>query len=166
VTCKTGFGLDYWIYWHPIHTTQNYRQLQRHRWSTHLQFTVTHALGFSVVASRILATDFTTVSLSLQITHEVFFALPNSFLLLILQLPIPKARLNSISLLPGSYHGRLASRISTLFLSTEFLFTTTLHGPRIRRGKVCLQLRCIVTEVTWLLFAYSLPRESVYRVVA
>jgi hypothetical protein len=28
-----------------------------------LQFTVTHALGFSVLTSRILATDFTTVSL-------------------------------------------------------------------------------------------------------
>jgi hypothetical protein len=32
-----------------------------------------HALGFSVLTSRFLATDFSTVSLSLQITHEVFF---------------------------------------------------------------------------------------------
>jgi hypothetical protein len=42
-----------------------------------LQFTVTHALGFSVFTSLILATDFITVSLSLQITHEVF-SQPNS----------------------------------------------------------------------------------------
>jgi hypothetical protein len=34
----TGFGMDDWIYWHLIHTTLNYRKLQRYRWSTH--FTV------------------------------------------------------------------------------------------------------------------------------
>jgi hypothetical protein len=39
---------------------------------------------------------------------------PNSFLVIILQLPIPKTRLNSIPLLPSSYPGRLASRNSTL----------------------------------------------------
>jgi hypothetical protein len=37
---------------------------------------------------------FKTVSLSLQITHEVFFSWPNSFLAIILQLPIPKTRLS------------------------------------------------------------------------
>jgi hypothetical protein len=45
-----------------------------------LQFTVTHALGFSVFISRILTTDTDTVSLSLQITHEVLFSQPDSFL--------------------------------------------------------------------------------------
>jgi hypothetical protein len=55
-----------------------------------LQFTVRHALGFSVFTSRILATDFMTVSLSLQITHEVFFAQLNSFLTIILQLVNPE----------------------------------------------------------------------------
>jgi hypothetical protein len=67
----------------------------------------------SVFTSHILATDFVTVSLSLQITHEVFLSQPNSFLAIILQLPIPKTRLNSILLLPSSYLGRLASRNST-----------------------------------------------------
>jgi hypothetical protein len=38
-----------------------------------------HALGFSVFTNRILATDL-SVSLSLQITHAVFFTRPNSFL--------------------------------------------------------------------------------------
>jgi hypothetical protein len=60
------------------------------------QFTVTHALGFSVFTNCVLATDFITVSLSLQITHEVFFAPPSSFLGFILQLPIPKTRLDPI----------------------------------------------------------------------
>jgi hypothetical protein len=45
-----------------------------------LQFTVTHALGISVFTSRIVETDFVTVSLSLQITYEVFFASSNSIL--------------------------------------------------------------------------------------
>jgi hypothetical protein len=50
-----------------------------------LQFTVSHALGFSVFTSRNLATD-----LCLTVTSnrtEVFFAPPNSFLDIILQLP-------------------------------------------------------------------------------
>jgi hypothetical protein len=58
------------------------------------------------------------VSLSLQMTHEVFFSQPNSFLAIILQLPIPKARFNSMPLLPSSYPGRLDSRNSTL----QFMF--------------------------------------------
>jgi hypothetical protein len=45
------------IYSHLIHSTRNYRKLQRYRYSHSLQFTVTHALGFSVFTSRILATD-------------------------------------------------------------------------------------------------------------
>jgi hypothetical protein len=56
-----------------------------------------------------------TVSLSLQITHEVFFSQTNSFLAIILQLPIPKTRLNLIPLLLNSCPGRLASRNLTLF---------------------------------------------------
>jgi hypothetical protein len=49
-----------------------------------VQLTLTYTLGFSVFTSRILATGFITVSLSLQI---VFFSPPNSFLAIILQLP-------------------------------------------------------------------------------
>jgi hypothetical protein len=44
------------------------------------------ALAFSVFTSRILAIDFMTVSLSLQITLKAFFAQQNSFLAVILQL--------------------------------------------------------------------------------
>jgi hypothetical protein len=50
--------LDDWIYWELyIHTVRDYRQLERYRYSTHFQFTVAHALGFSVFTSRILTTD-------------------------------------------------------------------------------------------------------------
>jgi hypothetical protein len=58
-------------------------------------------------------------ALSLQITYEVFFSQPNSFLVIILQLPIPKTGLGSIPLLSSSCLGRLASRNSTRLLSSE-----------------------------------------------
>jgi hypothetical protein len=82
-----------------------------------LQFTVTNALAFSVFSSRILATDFLKVSLSLQITHKVSFSQPNSFLAIILQLP--KTPLNSKTkvwtnnpLLYTSIHSRYSTRTS------------------------------------------------------
>jgi hypothetical protein len=51
--------------------------IQRYRYSTHFQFTVAHALGFSVFTSRILATD---LPLSLQLTYGVFLVQSNYFL--------------------------------------------------------------------------------------
>jgi hypothetical protein len=113
VIYKRSSGFDDWIYWHLIHTARDYRQYRAIADLRNLQFTITHALGFSVFTSRILSTDFITVSLSLQITHEVFFAPPNSFLAIILQLPIHKTHLNSIPLPRSSCPGRLASRNST-----------------------------------------------------
>jgi hypothetical protein len=84
-TYKTGFGLDDWIYCTLyIHTVRDYRQYNATLHTS--QFTVTHALGFSVYTSRILATDFIEVSLLLQIILEDFFSQPNSFLPMILQL--------------------------------------------------------------------------------
>jgi hypothetical protein len=57
-------------------TTRDYRHYSSIAVLHTFQFTVTHALGFSVFTSRILATD---ISLSLQTTHEVFLSPPNSF---------------------------------------------------------------------------------------
>jgi hypothetical protein len=51
-----GSWSDDWIYWHLIHISLDYRQLQRYRYSHTLQFTVTHALSIPVFTSRILAT--------------------------------------------------------------------------------------------------------------
>jgi hypothetical protein len=71
--------------------------------------------------------------MSLQITHEVFFPQNNSFLAIILQLPIPKTQLNSIPLLPTSYPGRMASRNSALLnwtlLYNYFACTTQKTKP-------------------------------------
>jgi hypothetical protein len=75
-------------------------------------------------------------SLTVNSNHEVFFAPPNSFLAIILQLTIPKTRLNSVPLFPSSYPCRLAFRISTLF-SAELFFITTLHRPRRKHSLYC-----------------------------
>jgi hypothetical protein len=56
VTYKTGFGLDDWIYWHLIDTVLDYRKYSAIADLHTLQFTVTHAVRFSVFTSRILAT--------------------------------------------------------------------------------------------------------------
>jgi hypothetical protein len=76
-------------------------------------------------------------------------------------------RLSSIPLYASSYPGRLASRNSPQFFSTELFFITTLHGPLRKHslsiaGKACLLRRCIATEVTLLLLADSLPQECFY----
>jgi hypothetical protein len=64
---------------------------------------------------------------------------------------------------------RLETRLDYYF-SIEVFFITTLHGTRRKQslcvvGKACLLSRCIATEVTRLLLAYSLPRKYVYRIV-
>jgi hypothetical protein len=61
------------------------------------RFTVAHALGFSDFTSHILAADFHTHSMAFQITPEVFFAPPNSFLpFLINHLGLPSPELDPI----------------------------------------------------------------------
>jgi hypothetical protein len=97
VAYKTGFGLDDWIYCTLyIHTTRDYRQCSAIADLHTLQFTVTHALGFSVFTSRILATGCHFKS------HMESFLQPNSFLAIILQLPVPKARLDSTRRAPAA----------------------------------------------------------------
>jgi hypothetical protein len=52
MTNKMGFGFDT-IYIH----NSGLQVVQRYRYSTHFQFTIAHALGFSVFTSLILAMD-------------------------------------------------------------------------------------------------------------
>jgi hypothetical protein len=99
VTFKMGFWLDDWIYCTLyIHTTQDYRQCSAIADLHTLQFIVLHtrmhavthslllthslalSLSLSLCLSRVVGlqslypgSGFITVSLSLQITHEVFF---------------------------------------------------------------------------------------------
>jgi hypothetical protein len=75
VTYKAGFGLDDWIYCTLYIHNSALQAFTALSLIYTLQFTVTHALGFSVFTSRILATNFHTVvipvSLSLQHTWSL-----------------------------------------------------------------------------------------------
>jgi hypothetical protein len=120
VTCRGDYRqvLD-WIYctlFTQLGTTGNYSAIA---YLHTLQFTFTHALGFSVFTSRILATDFITVSLSIQITHEVLLSQPNSFLSIILQLATQKTQIIS-NPLPISWQAGIPILDSSL--STPVLF--------------------------------------------
>jgi hypothetical protein len=57
VSYKTGFGLVDWIYCTLYIHNSRLQAIQHYRYSTHFQFTVTHALESSIFTSRILATD-------------------------------------------------------------------------------------------------------------
>jgi hypothetical protein len=123
VTYKTGFVLDDWIYW--IFETRNYRQYSA------IQFTVTHALRFSVFTSRILATD----SSRSHCSHKSH--MKSSFHSLIPFLPLSCnrqfRRQAPIHFLCSQAHNlagwRPETRLFTLRCSVVFLFTTTFHGP-------------------------------------
>jgi hypothetical protein len=138
-------------------TVRDYREYSAIAILHILQFTVAHTLRFSVFTSRTLATDL-SVPLSLQITHEVFFSKPNSFLAIILQLPIPKTRL---------YHFRL------LFYTSQATFFVPLNPSALTPRKTpssivkdaCLLVRYLAMDVL-LLSRASVLRESAYRPVA
>jgi hypothetical protein len=113
VTYKTGFGLDDWICCTVYSTTCNTAlsliyPLYNSPLLTHLYSQSSLAVSWQRIYKR------------LTITSNHTWSFP--FLALILRLPIPKTRLQSIPLLPSSYPGRLASRNSTLHFPTRLLF--------------------------------------------
>jgi hypothetical protein len=122
-----------------IHITRDYRQYSAIAILHTLQFTVAHALRFSGFTSRILATDFTTVSLSLQITHKVFFSQPSSFLAIILRLQIPQTWLRLASR-NSTLHFRLL--ISTLLCRVFCFLITSRDGPHRKRSLYCSWGKC------------------------
>jgi hypothetical protein len=136
-----------------------------------LQFTVTHALGFSVSTSRILATDLSQSHCYIK-SHMKSFLHP-LILFLSLFCNCQFRRLNSIQFFCSKAHVLAGWSLETWLnsFSTVLFFITTLHGPRRKHSlsivvEACLQLRCIETEVSRLLLAYSLQWEWVYRIVA
>jgi hypothetical protein len=112
VTYKTGFRLNEWIYCNIyIHTTRDCSQYSAVADLHNLQFTVTHALGFSVFISCTQATDI-AVSISLQITHEVSFAPPNSR-------SCQFRRLNSIQFLCSQDHSSAGLRLEARTFTSD-----------------------------------------------
>jgi hypothetical protein len=113
------------------------------------QFTVAHTLRFSVITSRILATDLYPFYCHFKSHMKSSFHFA-----IILQLQIPKAPLDLISLLPISYPGRLASRNSTVVLysvaSSDWPFITPRHGPRRKQfivDEACLPRDSLAIDV-------------------
>jgi hypothetical protein len=139
----TALSLIYTHYNSPLHAHAHARARTHTHTTLTLSLSLSLSLVFSVFTSRILAMDFITVSLSRQITHEAFFAAPNCFLAIILQLPTQFN--SSASKLISRQAG--VSKLDSLF-SAEPLFIIILHGRRRKHnlsivGKVCLQRRYV-----------------------
>jgi hypothetical protein len=113
--------------------------------------------------------DFITVSLSLQITHEVFFAQSDTFLAISSQSHSTANSLSSNSSTPKLIFWQAGvSKLNSINLFPFYNPSTqTTHKTQpLSIVEVCLQGCCIATEVIRLLLAYSLPQECVYRTVA
>jgi hypothetical protein len=139
-----------------------------------LQFTVTHALGFSAFTSRILA-----MALSPSRCHFKSH-MQSSFHSLIPFLPLFCSyrfrRLDSIQFLCWL----LETRLSTLCWSTGFFFTIILHGPVVKHRFPLFRIVLGVftaplhsnghgayhVEISFSVAEACLPRARVYRVVA
>jgi hypothetical protein len=92
VSYRTGSGLDDWIY-----SAWNYR---------HYSTIAIYTLSSSPLHAHWDSQSSLVVSwqrIYNRITHKVLFSQSNSFLAIVLQLPISKTRPNSIPLLPSSY---------------------------------------------------------------
>jgi hypothetical protein len=183
VTYKTSFGLDDWIYCTLyIHTTRDYRQYSTIIVVHTFQFTVTHALGFSVFISRILATDLSQTRCHFRSHLESSLHQLISFLALILRLQIPKTRLiqficSQAHILPGWYlEARPLISDSTALSATlcsVASFTMSFCNPSARTTQkthpfifkeACLLVRYLSVDV--LLLHTYVSRECVYGVVA
>jgi hypothetical protein len=164
-----GYSLHidaFWIGWFDLLTPYSHNSglqaVQHYRWSTVHRCTHTRVLS---VQWSCPGKGFITVSLSVQITCEVFLSQRNIFLAMILQLPVPKTQHSLIPQLASSYPGRLASLNSPLSTATSQLKTSlqpfcTDHAENsFSIGKACLLRSCIETEFARLLVAYLLPRE-------
>jgi hypothetical protein len=143
-----GF-IDTWF----TRSTRDYRQYSAITDLHTSQFAVTHPLGFSVLTSRILATD-------LSESHCHFKShMGSSFRSLISFFPLfCNCQLNSIPLLPSSYTGRLASRNSTLhsFLNIccwtlfDNAFARTTQKTASIFKEACWLSRCLARDVLLL----------------
>jgi hypothetical protein len=89
---------------------------------------------------------------------EFFFPQPNSFLAIILQLSIPKLRLNSIPLLSSLYLGRLALRHSTLCCYCQRQSHIATDGQSISKSWCRAPIYCTLIG-TFFLFWGALSDE-------
>jgi hypothetical protein len=148
VTYKTDFRLDDWIYCTLyIHTTRDYRQYSAIADLHTLEFTITHAVGFCIFTSHILATD-------LQSSHCYFRSHMKSPLhrllpllpFLLNQLRLPSSELDPILFGVPKLDSSLSATV--LYSSSDLLFPFTIHC-HAHHGKHHLLLlrRCVYSSV-------------------
>jgi hypothetical protein len=155
VTCCSDYWWDFdWMigFIALIHSSRNYKWYSAIADLHILQFTVTHALGFSVFTNRILATDFITLIVTAAHMKSTFHS-PVPFF--ITALPI------LIAISSQSFNCHL-KRFSQLYLSWPgILVLQSPDGPNRKH-----RFHLYSSTIPRLLLAYSLQRGPVYRVVA
>jgi hypothetical protein len=132
-------GLDDWTYWHLIHTTRNYRQYSAIADLHTLQFTVTHALGFSVFSQARILEGWHLETL-LYSTSILFLQVWE--LLLITTLHGPR-RKHSLSVVEKAY-----LLIRCLTLEVLLLLLTASAGT-------CLPSRCLAMGLSITIYIYT-----------
>jgi hypothetical protein len=126
--------------------------IQRYRWSTHFavhRYTRTRVLSLQWSHA---GNGFITVSLSLQITHEVFFAPYNSFLAISSQSPstaISKTRPNSWQLTLLQLKSLNCWQQLTL-LNWTLLYNHFAENTAYIVKEACLLFRCLAMDVLLL----------------
>jgi hypothetical protein len=142
------FGLDDWIYWYVIHSHKSGLQvIQRYR-------RLTHFTAHRCIRTRILSlhkpypgNGFITISLSFQITHEVFLAQPNSFLAISSQsssTAISRTRTNSIYVRSSLYSLARTPRKTPFSIINDACLLV-----RYLAIKVLLLCACVLHECTY-----------------
>jgi hypothetical protein len=143
-------GLDDWIYWHLIHTTRNYRQLQHYCWFPHYK-----SLGHAESSQSSLVVSWKRIynSLTVTITH-----MKSSFHIIISFFPsiLKHLRLSSQDTPSILIPSGLGSSLYSLGADPQKT-PSPINSPTVIEA--CLLCRCIETAILRLLFAYSLPRE-------
>jgi hypothetical protein len=160
-----------------IYKVRDYRKYSAIAIQHTFRFNVTHALGFSVFTSRILATDISQSHCNFKSYVKSSCRRLISFLAIILQLPIPKTRLNSLlySLLFFFYCSIL--RCTSSRLLTVYFYKPSARTPRKTSSSIvndalpsngcafvacvsfdgmCLQGRCLAMGIHVIIF-YETP---------
>jgi hypothetical protein len=142
---------------HLIHSHSSGLQvIQLHRYSTHFQFTVAHAVGFSVFTSRILATDLSHSHCNFK--SHVKSSLPRLIPFLPLFCSCQLRRLDSTRLDYGSILSRLPTVPS---------YNTSARTPRKTPSSIFKNAALLVRygAMDALLSRALVLRECVYRPV-
>jgi hypothetical protein len=146
VTYKNNFGLDDWIYCTlHIHTARDYRKYSAIADIHTFQFTVTHAIGYSVFTIRILATDLAPFYFNFKSHMKSSLRCLITFLPFLLnRLALPSPELDPIPVPSRLLHFTttvLYSHCTLFLLPRRTLLITTSHGPHGKHRLLLSRMR-------------------------